>query len=234
MKKLTIFALVVIMGITGFIFIQRGEAPSENQNDYTINNKQAPSTAQSHSGPTLSVDKKSINDDRKVLLSIDNDTIFNWFKTKSQLCNSHNIDTTADRKAFCENNLSFKNLTRFSSIVVSPDKTKIGFTIESDTLSPDTVVGFFNRTTNNVSLLTNYYLGNEFINFSPNSTSFAYRGGCWEAKCAFYVKDSETLKDRIDFIPQEADTRGNYVFVKWLSDNQFQYKIDIESKQYSF
>lgn len=213
------------MGIVGFIFIQKEKAPSENQ---------VSSTPRPHSVPTLSVDKKSIDADGKVLLSIDNDTIFNWFKTESQLCDSDNINTTADRKSFCENKSSFKNLTKFSSIVVSPDKTKVGFTIESDTLSPDTVVGFFNRATNSVSLLTGYYLGNEFINFSPNGTNFAYRGGCFEAICAFYIKNSETLKDKIDFIPREADMRGNYVFVKWLSDNQFQYKIDTELKQYSF
>lgn len=216
------------MGIVGFIFIQKEKAPSENQGDYTSNNNQVSSTPQSYSVPTLSVDKKSISADEKILLSIDNDTIFNWFKTESQLCDSYNINTTTDRKSFCENKSSFKHLTRFSSIVVSPDKTKVGFTIESDTLSPDTVVGFFNRATNNVSLLTDYYLGNEFISFSPNGTNFVYRGGCFEAVCVFYIKNSETLKDKIDFIPQEAEMQGNYVFVKWLSDNQ--YKIDIKSK----
>ncbi|MDQ5911868.1 MAG: hypothetical protein QG568_80 [Patescibacteria group bacterium] len=234
MKKLIILVFVIIVGIAVFIFVQKENISSESQNNPATNNNQVSPTLQSYSVPTLSTDKKSISADGKVLLSIDNDTVFNWFQTKSQLCDSYNIDTTTDRKAFCENKSSFKSLTRFSSIAISPDKTKIGFTIESDTLSPDTVVGFFNRTTGNVSLLTNYYLGNEFIDFSPNSANFAYKGGCWEAICAFYIKDSETLKDKIDFIPQEADMRGNYVFVKWLSDNQFQYKIDAESKQYSF
>lgn len=182
---------------------------------------------------SLSADKKNIISDGKILLTIDDNIIFDFFKNKSQLCDEYNITTTSDRKMFCQNKTTFKNETRFKSIVSSPDGKKIGFTIESDTLSPDTVVGIFYpyNTTNKVNFLSNYYLGNEFLSFSPNGTNFVYSGGCFEAICAFYIKDSETLKDKIDFIPQEADVRGNYEFVRWISNNEIEYKLNNELKR---
>lgn len=186
--------------------------------------------------PILSADKKSISADDKVILVIDNDTIYNWIKTKSQLCDKYNIDSPLDRRMFCENKVSFKNQTRFTSIVVSPDKTKIGFTIESDTLTPDKVVGIFSRSTNTVSLLSSYYLGNEFISFSPKGINFVYKGGCFEGNCALFVKDSETLADKIslsDSVNIEARSR-TAIFVKWLSDNEVEYKLDTEIKRAVF
>ena len=72
--------------------------------------------------PSLSADKKSISADGKVLLVIDNDAIFNWLKTKSQLCDEYNLTSST----------------------------------ESDTLSPDTVIGIFSRPTNTVNLLGSY------------------------------------------------------------------------------
>lgn len=176
---------------------------------------------------SLSVDKKLIVQGNKVLLSIDDDTIFNFFKTKSQICNEYNITTTPDRKMFCEDKVTFKKETRFKSIEVARDEKKVGFTLESDTLSPDTVVGIFypHSTKNKVIFLSGYYLGNEFLSFSPTGINFVYRGGCWEAICAFYIKDSETLQDKINFIPKEADARGNYEFVRWVSDSEIEYKL---------
>lgn len=38
---------------------------------------------------------------------------------------------------FCENKDAFRSQTRFKSIAVSNDEMKVGFTLESDTLSPD-------------------------------------------------------------------------------------------------
>lgn len=186
-------------------------------------------------GVFLSDDKKNITRGGKVLVSIDDDIIFNFFKTKSQLCDSSNIDSNVGRKVFCENKDAFRGQTRFKSIAVSNDAMKVGFTLESDTLSPDTVVGIFypNNITNKVTMLSNYYLGNEFIGFSPNSINFVYKGGCFEAKCAFYVKDSDTLQDRIDFIPKEADVRGDYEFVRWVSDTEIEYKAGGEIKKAS-
>ena len=186
--------------------------------------------------PFLSSDKKSIIEDGKVLLSIDSDTIFNWFKTKSQLCNEHNLTTTSDRKTFCENKISFKNQTRFAFITVSSDKMKIGFTIESDTLTPDTVVGIFSRNTNTVNLLGDYYLGNEFISFSPSGTNFIYKGGCFEGMCGLYVKNTETLANKASLSDSESvDTRTTTTtFVKWIGDNALEYKLGTELKRASF
>ncbi len=186
--------------------------------------------------PFLSTDKKSISTDSKILLVIDNDTIFNWFKTKSQLCDGYNLTSSPDRKMFCENKTSFKSQTRFTSIVISPDKMKIGFTIESDTLSPDKVVGVFSLSTNSVNLLGSYYLGNEFISFSPNGINFVYKGDCFEGMCGLYVKNSETLTDKTSLSDSEfADARTRTAtFVKWLSDNEIEYKLGTELKRISF
>ena len=170
------------------------------------------------------------------MLAIDNDTIFNWFKTESQLCDGYNLTSNPDRKMFCENKTSFKNQTKFASVVVSPDKMKIGFTIESDTLSPDKVVGIFLRSTNKVNILTNYYLGNEFISFSPSGANFVYQSGCFEGICGLFVKNSETFAIKASLNnPEFADYRSqNAIFVRWISDNQVEYKLGTELKQESF
>ncbi len=213
MKKLTISILLLCILMIGY---------------FVLNKKTELTTI------TLSGDKKSIISNGKALLSVDDDYIFNWFKNESQLCDSPNIETAPDRRSFCQDKVYFKKLTHFSSISISPNKEKIGFTIVSDTLSPDSVVGIFSKNANTVNILTNYYLGNEFISFSPDGNSFVYKGGCWEAICVFYIKDSETMKDKIDFIPKYEDMRGNYVFIRWLSKNSFEYKVGDELKEYKF
>jgi uncharacterized membrane protein (UPF0127 family) len=184
----------------------------------------------------LSLDKKSIVANDKVLLAIDNDTIFNWFQTESQLCDVYNIASVSDREKFCKDQSFFREQTRFSSIVVSPDKDKIGFTIESDTLSPDKVVGIFLSFNNRVVLLTNYYLGNEFISFSPNGKNFVYKGGCFEGMCGLFVNDSETLINKTSINnPDFVDARKqNADFVGWISDNELEYKIGAELKKKTF
>ena len=238
-SNILVIVLVVIAGVVGyFMFFQKQEITPVTTNTPTPNAVQntPPANTLAASAPSLSSDKKSIVADGKVLLAIDNDTIFNWFKTDSQLCDGYNLTSTPDRKTFCENKTSFKNETRFASIVVSPDKMKIGFTIESDTLSPDKVAGVFLRSTNKVNLLTNYYLGNEFISFSPSGTNFVYQGGCFEVMCGLFIKNSETLANKASLNnPEFADTRGqNATFVKWISDNKVEYKLGAELKQESF
>src|SRR3989344_4001915 len=119
---------------------------------------------------------------------------------------------------------------------LSADKMKIGFTIESDTLTPDKVVGIFSRSANAVNLLGGYYLGNAFIGFSPNGTNFVYQGGCFEGMCGLYVKNSETLADKASLSDSEsADARTRTAtFVRWISDNEIEYKLGSELKQASF
>ncbi|MDP4000742.1 MAG: hypothetical protein Q8P83_00665 [bacterium] len=234
-----VLAVVLMAGVVGyFMFFQKQETAPTTTSSLTSNNSQnTQPTGTSVSGtPSLSADKKSIVADGKVLLSIDSDTIFNWFKTESQLCDGYNLTNTPDRKMFCENKTSFKNQTRFASIVVSPDKMKIGFTIENDTLSPDKVAGIFLSSANKVDLLTNFYLGNEFISFSPSGTNFVYQGGCFEGMCGLFIKNSETLANKASLNnPEFADARGqNAIFVRWISDNKVEYKLGTELKQESF
>ncbi len=226
-----IVLLLIIMGVSGY-FVLVKKSPASPSEILPANNL----PVATFSTPLLSVDKKSIDADANLLLAIDDNTIFNWFKNKSQLCDEVNIASASDRKAFCENKISFKNQTRFASITVSPDTMKIGFTIESDTLAPDSVVGIFSRTTNTTTLLGNYYLGNKFIGFSPNGTNFVYVGGCFEGMCGLYVKNSETLAEKANLSDAEsADARTRTTtFVKWISDNEIEYKLGTELKRVSF
>jgi hypothetical protein len=184
----------------------------------------------------LSADRKSIVVNDELLLTIDNEAIFEWFKAKSELCNESNVTSTINRKLFCENKMFFKSRAKFASVVMSPDATKIGFTIETDEVSPDMVVGIFIPATNKVSMLTNYYLGNIFISFSPNSKNFAYQGNCFEGKCGLFIKDAETLLNKASLNnPEFLDEReANTVFIKWISDNKAEYMLGSELKQVSF
>lgn len=230
-----ILALVIIAGVAGyFVFSQKQETTPTTTNIPTSNTVQntSPANTPISSVPSISADEKSVVADGKVLLAVDNDTIFNWFKTESQLCDGYNLTSTPDRKMFCENKTSFKSQTRFASIIVSPDNMEIGFTIESDTLSPDKVAGIFLRSTNKVNLLTNYYLGNEFISFSPSGTNFVFSSYCFENDCGFTIKTSNTLADKISFgnTPDHSD----YRFVKWISDKEIEYKDGTELKRKSF
>jgi len=235
-----IVLVVVLAGVAGYFALVKKPATlptdqSQSTNTNTSQNTQ-PTTVPVSGVPTLSADKKSVVVDGKVLLAIDHDTIFNWFKTESQLCDGYNLTSTPDRKMFCENKTSFKSQTKFALIVVSPDKMKIGFNIESDTLSPDKVAGIFVRPANKINLLTNYYLGNEFISFSPSGTNFVYQGGCFEGMCGLFVKNSETLANKASLNnPEFADSRSQKAtFVRWISDNQVEYKLGTELKRESF
>jgi hypothetical protein len=185
--------------------------------------------------PSLSADHKSIAASGKVIMSIDDEAIFSFFKDKKVgMCDENNIDSTPTRKAFCTDKSMFKSKSRFSTIVSSPDNKKIGFSIETDELTPDSVVGIFYpfNTTYKVHFLTNYYLGNQFISFSPTSKNFVFRSNCFEGDCGLFVKDSNTLADKISFgnTPDHSD----YSFVKWISDKEIEYKDTIELKRASF
>jgi len=237
---LIILTIIIIGGIIGGI---AGSSVSFQGSESALITTTPPTSdnlngAQPTVIPTLSEDRKSIVADGKILLVVDNDSIINFFKTKSQLCDEYNITTTPDRKMFCENKEAFGSMTRFTSIVVSPDKMKVGFTIESDTLSPDKVVGIFypSRTTNKINFLTNYYLGNKFISFSPSGINFVYQGNCWEGMCGLFIKNSETLAKKVNLNnPEYADFKSeNSEFVRWVSDTEVVYKLGEELKQESF
>lgn len=235
-----ILAIVVTAGVLGYVVFSQSQETAPTTTNTTTSKNTAritpPADTPLSGAPSLSTDKKSLVADSEILLAIDNDTIFNWFKTESQLCDEYNLTSTPDRKTFCENKSTFKEQTRFASVAISPDEMKIGFTIESNTLSPDKVAGIFLRSTNKVTLLTNYYLGNEFISFSPSGTNFIYQGGCFEGMCGLFIKSSETLANKASLNnPEYADSRiQNTSFVRWISDNQVEYKIGTELKRESF
>lgn len=226
--------LVLVIALSGVVlyFVFEKDAPSPTRN-ITTNQNPLTTTVQT---PKLSGDKKSIVIDGNVVLTIDHDTIFNWFKTKSHLCDKSNLTSTPDRKSFCEDKTVFKSQTRFTPLVISPDHESVGFAIESDTLSPDKVVGIFSRTTKTVTLMGSYYLGSEFISFSPSSTNFVYTGECFEGMCTLYVKNLQTLLEKASLNDSAyADMRTrNATFVRWISDNEIEYKLGTEVKRASF
>lgn len=233
--NILLIILVVSVLIAIYTSFQKKQSLKEFFNIDTSENVQFIGSTFSDT-PTLSRDKKDIILDRKVLLEIEEDVIFNWFKKNSGLCDESNINTSTERKAFCESKVSFRSKTRFNSIVISPDKNLIGFSIESDILSPDRTVGVFSLSSSKVSILTNYYLGNEFISFSPEGINFIYQSGCFEGKCALYVKNSENLQNKIILSDSEyPDARTkNVTFLRWISDNEIEYILGTEVKRAPF
>lgn len=186
--------------------------------------------------PGLGPDRKTVIRNGQPVLTIDNDQIVQWFRSQSQLCDQRNIGSTADRRTFCTNTATFRDKTRFASISPSPDGTSIGFTIESDALAPDTVVGIFFRSSGNITFLTTYYLGHRFLGFSPSGTNFIYQGNCFEAKCGLYVRDSATLAEklRVNEPVGGVERTQNATFVRWISDNEIEYKLGDQLKSGSF
>ncbi len=179
--------------------------------------------------PSLSADRKNIIVNGNSALAIDDNAIVDFFR-KRFLCTPENITSTPDRKMFCEDRATLKKLTRFVSIVVSPDAQKVGFIIESDTLAPDTVIGIFypSRATDRVHFLTEYYLGNTLISFSPNSARLIRQSDCFEGLCGLIVNDAETLADQREINNPGLGTDGrseNAEFVRWVSDNEVEYTL---------
>ncbi|MGH2451776.1 MAG: hypothetical protein ACRDGE_11005 [Candidatus Limnocylindria bacterium] len=193
--------------------------------------------------PVLSEDQKSVVVDGQVLLAIDDDQIVEWFRTKSQLCHEPNR-RTPDRRMFCENKASFRDQIRFASVVVSPDGRKIGFTIETASGSAlaqthigDRAAGIFLRSTGNVHFLSYlYYLGNQFIGFSPTGTNFVHQGGCYNAMCGLFIIDSETLAERasLNNPGYMQERHQSATFVRWISDNEVEYRLGTELRRESF
>lgn len=183
---------------------------------------------------TLSNNQKEIMKGDSVFLAIDNQQIFDFFK-KSDLCDEYNMMAVFGREPFCTGVDKFKEQTKFKNIFSSPKNEVIGFTIESDTLSPDTVVGIYTQE-GEVKMLTNYYLGNEFLGFSPDGKYFVYRGSCFEAKCGLYVHDINTLEvvEKINDTESLDARTQNTSFISWEAENTLKYKIGEEEKEISF
>lgn len=221
-----IIAMIALLFIS-LVPTSQDEALNQKQQEETQETKDDPQGTPKNMSVSLSADKKNIIFDNKKILSIDHDTVFNWFVTSSGLCDEFNIQVVP-RETFCSDKLFFRDQTRFVSAVASPDMAHIGFTIQSDILSPDAVVGIFSRSTNAVHLISSFYLGNEFISFSPSGTHFVYQYSCFEAMCGLQVRHSETLDRVADLVDSEyPDARSRAaVFIKWVSDNEIMYKLE--------
>lgn len=180
------------------------------------------------SDPSLSPDQKEILRDSTILLSIDNDQIFEFFQQESNLCDEYNISTSPERKLFCEDKTTFLQLTRFRSIVLSPDAKMVGFTIESDVLEPDSMVGIFypDKNENQLSILTNYAIGNEFLSFSPDNLHFVYKSACFEGNCSLFVLESNNLNQKIVINEPTDEKNADANFIQWLSNNELEYSLE--------
>ncbi len=186
--------------------------------------------------PSLTPDRKAVTQNGQTVLAIDNPQIVQWFRTESQLCDANNIGRTADRRSFCTDVTAFRDKTRFASVIPSPDGMSLGFTITSDTRSPDAVAGFYARSSGKITFLTRYYLENEFISFSPSGTHFVYRDNCSHMKCALYIRDTATLTERLSVNAPIwlVDRAANATFVRWVSDSEIEYKLGNDVKRASF
>lgn len=179
-------------------------------------------------------DKKSIIKNGDIFLSVSDDRIFSWFKEKSGLCDSANSTTTETRTAFCTDKATFAEKTNFVFVEASPDFKTIAFILETDELAPDRVVGAITQD-GKLTMLTSYYLGNEFLGFSPSGTYFAVKDTCFEATCGISVYDATTLSlvQKINDIPGDERVHSA-VFVGWTSDTAFSYRLGEETKELSF
>lgn len=178
-------------------------------------------------------DKKSIIKNGDVFLSVSDDRIFSWFKDKSGLCDEANSTTTETRKAFCSDKILFTEKTNFVFVETSPDFETIAFILETDELVPDRVVGAITQD-GKFAMLTSYYLGNEFLGFSPAGTYFVVKDTCFEARCGISVYDTKTLSlvQKVNDVP--GDERVYSVsFVGWTSDTTLSYRLGEETKELS-
>lgn len=177
--------------------------------------------------PTLSGDKKSILSGHKVLLTIDDDAIFNFFQTENQPCSASGSQHS---QPYCTNKTVFKAQTNFEAIMPSPNKKVIGFSVQTDVIQGDTSVGVlypYRNSPQKVHMITDLYLGNKFISFSPSGTSFVYVNGCWEGMCGLTIKNTETLANEATINnDQPLDTREyDTYFIRWLTDNKVEYRL---------
>ena len=176
----------------------------------------------------ISSDGTRVISEARVLFQVNDDSVREWMWKESGLCDPSFTQNDILRQSYCNDVSVYIKHTRFNDIVTvrNGDGINILFGIESDMLEPDSALGIYKGTErkSTIHMLTTYYLGNKMHSFSPRHTYFAYTSGCFEARCAIYVLDTESLVNTANFIPEEADAREGYEFIKWLSDNSYQYR----------
>lgn len=183
---------------------------------------------------SLSADARAILSNQEILLDTKNEAIFNYFKN-SFLCDESNINSDSERPNFCQNQEFLAGKTTFTNFYLSPDKQKMIFTVTSEVLTPDQALGIYYLDSNEVTIFSDYYIGNEFISFSPNGSYFVYKGGCFEATCALYIINTESLNQvAILSDSQYPDARVRDVFFnRWLSNSELEYSLGEEAKLFS-
>jgi|GEM_PF-6116293 len=226
MKQVTsiyLLLLFVLIYITGCCLFQQ----TNNGEDSTTEEPTEPTEPTTLPTPTLSVNQKSIVADGEILLSIDDNSIYTFFQTESQLCNESNINSSPERQLFCEDKATFKDLTQFKAIVVSADNTIIGFTVESDILTPDSAVGILYPYEDNdkIHFLTSYAIGNNFLSFAPDDAHFIYEAGCFEGQCSLFINESTTRINKLTINEFTDETTADANFIKWISNNEVEYQL---------
>lgn len=99
-----------------------------------------PKTPSNKSTITLSSDKKNILSDSKIIFSIDDDVIYDFMIGQAGLCDSSNIDNNSSRREYCSDIATYKDMTSFKFIDVSPDHTSLVFEVASQALEPDSAL----------------------------------------------------------------------------------------------
>ena len=227
--KLIVLLFIILLLGTVYFFVKNKVSIKTEPKIETRN------TQKNYIIPTLSLDKKSITADGEIMLSIDDETIFNFFKNaNSGLCDASNINNTLTRKSFCTDKSVFKSKANFSKIILSSSGNAIGFVVITDELTPDSMMGIFfpKNNTYKVHIITGYYLGNDFMSFSPSGNYFVYKEGCFEGICGLTVKKTNTLEDIIHL--GNPETEPNHTFIRWLSDNEIEYRVGDETKTSTF
>jgi len=185
----------------------------------------------------LSSNKKEIVVGDKFLLEVNHTDIMNYFKAEGQLCDAYYLNRP-ERKAFCTDKNIFKQKTQFNVMDLSADKTAIGFSLTTEVMSPDALLGVFypKRDDKKVHLISSYYLGNEFLGFSPDSKHFIFQHNCWEGFCGLTIKNTATLKTVLEINnPESIDERSDKtVFEKWIDNQTISYLINGEPAKFSF
>lgn len=183
---------------------------------------------------SLSTDARAILSNQEIILDTKNEAIFNYFKN-SFLCDESNINSDSERPNFCQNQEFLAGKTTFANFYLSPDKQKIIFVVTSEILTPDQALGIYYLDSGKITIFSDYYIGNEFISFSPNGDYFIYKGGCFEATCALNIIDTNSLNLVASLSDsQYPDARVRDVFFnRFISANELEYSLGDEVRLFS-
>ncbi|QQR83576.1 hypothetical protein IPJ72_07415 [Candidatus Peregrinibacteria bacterium] len=190
--------------------------------------------------PTMPAKESALNDRQvialngKIALTVEHPDIVHYFQS-SFLCDDSNRMNHQD---FCGDVSTLIERIYFETVMISPNQKVIGFAIGSSELEPDTAVGIYQMESEQspLTFLTPYYLGNQFIGFSPSGTYFAYQADCFEGYCGLYVRQSDTLatRDTINSAEYADERTKKVVFSRWISDTEIEYWLGEQLNTFDF